>query len=412
MTKHEELKTNSIEVDCKLNGKRRRTDPDTVDCDARSSQNGDTEPLKLSPLLNSAAQHRRRNSKGKAIGNGLTLSNGANLNGGDVMKELSLDDAASAHSKHSDIDQMIAEDINKTFNETASIISDLQSHKELYSHQTAQALLEAESQMMSHPLPPPPQPAAPPKVAASGGVSFGTMFTAAPGSIFGNAPAQPADPSKSALPPLHQNAASDPVKRTAADSWKGGEWVTPENLKETPTKRKKGSKAIELPESTNTTSKVAAITVDIAMQRAMVDMGLRVLTTKADRRFGQNGRDEPVQMMFRCYGCYTNEHDTTRTHCRQCGGMTFQRVFIFLDENGKAHHRYSARDRWGGRYLEKYNLVPKGSQLVKYEGTGRNNPNWAGQARHNKRGRGGRRNNRRMRQHQNGNGYRGGGQRW
>lgn len=121
-------------------------------------------------------------------------------------------------------------------------------------------------------------------------------------------------------------------------------------------------------ESTNTTSSVAAITVDHAMQRAMVEMGLRVMTTRADRHYGRNG-NEAAQFMFRCYGCFNMEHDTTRTHCRTCGGMTFQRVSVYMDEDNHPHYHYSSQDRFMGGYMERHNLVPKGSQLVKYRQT-------------------------------------------
>jgi len=312
--------------------------------------------------------------------------------------------------------------------ETKSIISDLDA---LHSQQTKQMQMELESQLSAerntskfsknhipprfrNGLPPPPQP--------NGSTpSFGTLFAGKAGSVFGTAATggvsagaagtgtESVDPNKSPLPPLHQNVTTEPVKRTIKDAW-NGEWVSPENLKETATstKKKKKPKVEPIPESKNTSSKIAVITVDTAMQKAMVLMGLRVLTTRADRRYGRGG-DEPVQTMFRCFGCFTMEHDTTRTHCRVCGGMTFQRVSVYMDEDGRPHHRYFARDRFGGRYLEKNNLVPRGAQLVKYQGTGRNNPtggprNKRQQKRRKKRGF--------IQGSQQQNGYRGGGQRW
>merc|ERR1712228_346102 len=131
-------------------------------------------------------------------------------------------------------------------------------------------------------------------------------------------------------------------------------------------------------------SSVAVITVDTAMQRCMVNMGLRVMSTSKDRQFGgsdavKNGDDnnnkkdkgnahnngEPVQYVFRCYGCFQFENNTTRTHCRWCGGQTFQRVAICRDENGQHHYRYYYKDRYATKYLDKHQLIPRGSQLVK-----------------------------------------------
>ena len=130
----------------------------------------------------------------------------------------------------------------------------------------------------------------------------------------------------------------------------------------------------------NENSPVAVITVNVVMQRAMTEMGLRVLSTAKDRQYGNpqarhNGKgrhnnSEPVKYMFRCYGCFEFEEDTNRVYCRWCGNKTYQRVAIYEDENGKHHYRYFARDRFGGNYLQKHSLIPKGSQLVKDNGKG------------------------------------------
>ena len=148
----------------------------------------------------------------------------------------------------------------------------------------------------------------------------------------------------------------------------------------------------------NLDSSVAVITVDTAMQRCMVNMGLRVMSTSKERLYGKaagddkdneskensekNGNNaqqqqqssnnnkkhqngEPVQWVFRCYGCFQFENNTTRTHCRWCGGQTFQRVAIYLDQNGQHHYRYYYKDRYATKYLDKHQLIPRGSQLVK-----------------------------------------------
>merc|ERR1712154_66671 len=83
-------------------------------------------------------------------------------------------------------------------------------------------------------------------------------------------------------------------------------------------------------------------------------------------KYGNNkNNNEPIEYIFRCYGCFQFEHNTTRTHCRWCGGQTFQRVAIYEDNNGKHHYRYFYRDRYAGKYLDKHQLIPRGSQLIK-----------------------------------------------
>merc|ERR1712087_556230 len=173
-----------------------------------------------------------------------------------------------------------------------------------------------------------------------------------------------------------------------------GDWLTPDNFQKGKAKdggmKNPKAKKVKLRDAKdegrkgeNTTSSVAVITRDTAMQKAMMSLGLRVLTTAENRHYGD--RNEPTDIQFRCYGCYTFEKNTNRTHCRHCGGQTFQRVQIYTDEWGKQHYRYSARDRFGHRYLDKHNLVPRGQQLVKYE----HKP--FGQGRQRKKGRAGRR---------------------
>lgn len=158
----------------------------------------------------------------------------------------------------------------------------------------------------------------------------------------------------------------------------------------------------------------------------MVEMGLRVMSTDQDRQYGGNKggnnnkgggggnnlNGEPIDHVFRCYGCFQFEHDTTRTHCRWCGGQTFQRVAIYQDENGKHHYRYFYRDRYAQKYLDKHNLVPRGNQLVKYnQKNGRNNVQ--GQNNHNQQRKNQKKKNKKRGYlSQNNNNFRGGGQRW
>merc|ERR1712048_78175 len=150
-------------------------------------------------------------------------------------------------------------------------------------------------------------------------------------------------------------------------------------------KKKKKVKNVEAVK--NLDSSVAVITIDTAMQRCMVNMGLRVMSTQKDRQYGgkldgdgkekghvKKGKDdpdgdanggEPVQWVFRCYGCFQFENNTTRTVCRWCGGQTFQRVAIYQDNRGQHHYRYYYKDRYATKYLDKHQLIPRGSQLVK-----------------------------------------------
>jgi len=245
---------------------------------------------------------------------------------------------------------------------------------------------------------------------------------------------QPVIESNKSLPlpqpirPSPNNQQSQPSKKmTVNDAWDGG-WLGPENYKPVPkNQNKKKSKVKNVPNATNKDSSVAVITVDQTLQRAMVDMGLRVMSTSADRQYGNNNNNqgtnrrnnnrnaanggEPVDYQFRCYGCFHNEHDTTRTHCRWCGGQTFQRVAIYQDDNGKHHHRYYYRDRYAQKYMEKHSLVPRGAQLVKYNQTnGRNNVqgNNNQQQRKNQK----KKNKKRGYLSQNNNNFRGGGSRW
>lgn len=405
MTKHEDLKSES---EHRLNGKRRPTDPEVAD-DARSSLNGDTEPLKLSPLT--SASRQRHNSKGN-----VPAMNALQLNG---------DDAAS---EHSELDKMLEQD-HELIKDTESIISELTDQSmRLHSKETKQFQAELEEQLrrenphrpprfqkgsLTSTLPPPPIPIqapAPPIAPQTETVSFGTMFAGGRGSLFGTVAgvSGAGSPSESPLPPLHQNAAApEPVKekkKTLSDGMKG-EWISAENLEKSKKERQKKTKMEAVPQSTNQTSSVAVITVDVVMQRAMCDMGLRVLTTRPDRQMQSDTENRPVQVLFRCYGCYNVEHDTTRTHCRTCGGMTFQRMSVYVDDRGKTHERYSTRDRFNRRYLEKNHLVPRGGQLVRY--------NQQNGAYGHRRGKGKRRNNKRSFVGQQHNGYqRGGGQRW
>merc|ERR1712154_495638 len=160
-------------------------------------------------------------------------------------------------------------------------------------------------------------------------------------------------------PPLDQ-------KKTVDNAW-NGEWISEDNLKiETRKKGKLGkpAKVTAVPDASNTDSKVAMVTMDFAMQKAAVQIGLRVLSTSSKMRYGNRG-NESNDLLFRCYGCFTMEHDTSRTTCRVCGGQTFQRVNVYIDERGKAHHHYSARDRWGAGYQDRYGLMLRGNQYVK-----------------------------------------------
>merc|ERR1712003_75896 len=88
------------------------------------------------------------------------------------------------------------------------------------------------------------------------------------------------------------------IKANVKDAWEG-EWLTPENFTKLPrnenSKKKKKVKNVEAVK--NLDSSVAVITIDTAMQRCMVNMGLRVMSTQKDRQFGgsdavKNGGDD------------------------------------------------------------------------------------------------------------------------
>eukprot|EP00488_Nonionellina_sp_1-RS-2012_P001450 TRINITY_DN232_c0_g1_i1.p1 TRINITY_DN232_c0_g1~~TRINITY_DN232_c0_g1_i1.p1 ORF type:complete len:341 (+),score=112.08 TRINITY_DN232_c0_g1_i1:553-1575(+) len=235
------------------------------------------------------------------------------------------------HAEKSEIEKMIEEDLKTTFNETASLISSLSAQ----SNRHLKPVMKSEA----HSTPIVSQ--------ISGNVGFGTMFNGKTGSLFGDT--QTLDALK-----VNERQGSTGTKKTVVDAWKG-EWLTPENFKSIPKNAAKNSKKkLKNAEESKKDSAVAVITVDKAMQRCMVDMGLRVLTTSSDRQYGgSNGLNgEPIDYIFRCYGCFQFEHNTTRTNCRWCGGQTFQRVAIYEDANGKHHYRYYYRYRYGHRYLD------------------------------------------------------------
>jgi len=329
-----------------------------------------------------------------------------------------------AESVHSEIDKMIAEDIETTFQENESIITSLTAQS---SQQFAAAAAasggaggggaEVSQPSMNH------SQSLPTTTTAGGG--FGTLFNHQPaGSLFGAMSSEPLPPlaqtddddddddtrmqdkqkqqkpqkqkskTKDKGKPQQQQPAQQEKKVNSSDAWNGA-WLTPDNFKAEAKNAPKRNKLKLKDVSGNgnahgagDSSGVAVITMDLAMQRAMTEMGLRVLSNEAHIQYGQNNtsssssqqqqqqqQQEPVEHKFRCYACFTFEHDTTRTHCRVCGGDTYQRVAIYRDEHGKEHYRYSYRDRYAHKYLEKHSLIPRGSQLVKYHQTNGRNVN-------------------------------------
>jgi len=380
----------------------------------------------------------------------------------DKAKEKQDLDARSqgGESQKSEIDQMIEEDEKTLFHETASLISSLSEHSSKQLQQYGNRFVAGSGRPHRVGLPAPP--ANMPQITqsqslpaygdatskeAAADVTFGTLFAnttgaAAGGGAFGhniNATASPGNSNPnnggtpgavmgnithSPLPALSQNETSDHLsyaqirpdqpakpeaKVSANEAW-NNEWLTPDNFKAAPKNApKKKTKLTTVQDSKNAHSSVAVITVDVAMQRAMSEMGLRVLSTSEDRQYrgGGDGRSEPVKYQFRCYACFQMEENTTRTHCRWCGGQTFQRVSVFEDDNGKHHYRYSFRDRYGHKYLDRHSLVPRGTQLVKYnQKNGRNQSNQSMMNQKKKKKRRGY-----LSQPGDGN-FRGGGQRW
>merc|ERR1712129_359021 len=82
------------------------------------------------------------------------------------------------------------------------------------------------------------------------------------------------------------------LKANLKDAWQG-EWLTPENFVKLPKNEgKKKRKLKNVQEVKNLDSSVAVITVDTAMQRCMVNMGLRVMSTSSDRAYGNRNVKE------------------------------------------------------------------------------------------------------------------------
>merc|ERR1712129_304661 len=304
----------------------------------------------------------------------------------DKKEERERDIDSKSQPEKSEIDKMIEEDLSTTFNETAHLISSLSAQRTIKSVQ-----YRLHEQHQQQPTAPAAidenEPTAVPSMdfnSQSLPVHFGTMFDGQSGTLFGNAvpstqnlksnkqkvDVMPAivqeqedereqvvvkdEKSKKKKEANETTVIEEEIKLKAnlKDAWQG-EWLTPENFVKLPKNEgKKKHKLKNVQEVKNLDSSVAVITVDTAMQRCMVNMGLRVMSTSSDRAYGNRKKDaktktdgdkttqeddadnprgdanggEPVQWVFRCYGCFQFENNTTRTHCRWCGGQTFQRV--------------------------------------------------------------------------------------
>ena len=157
-------------------------------------------------------------------------------------------------------------------------------------------------------------------------------------------------------------------ERGPYDGWNGN-WLTPKNYK--PSKASKKERPIIESFNKKTKSSVVCVTSDTVMQQCLQEMGMRCIGEKIKHPIlkKKHGKHENSlkRVIFRCFACFEFEYNTNRTHCRYCGSKTYQRVAIYIDNNGKEHYRYYYRDRYAQRYMERRHLVPKGAQLVKYE---------------------------------------------
>lgn len=242
-----------------------------TECDARSSVHGDNDPLKGTM---SKAQRRRMRKK-NIKKDDKELSDDQHKNDGQKDKEHPLikamkldqiqreleakknDDIEVKSNGKSEIEKMMEEDLNITFNETASLISSLsvqqKKHKKPEKYEPSLPSMDPHAQSLpeilsphnasyvaSHHVP----------TAKVDDARFGTLFKGSTGSIFGgdgkkentekqavNAPLPPLtqnEPTKDVLPP------SEPIKKTVNDAW-NGEWLSPQNFKAVPknTKNKK-----------------------------------------------------------------------------------------------------------------------------------------------------------------------------
>merc|ERR1712228_679987 len=217
-------------------------------------------------------------------------------------KSIAADIDSKSEPEKSEIDKMIEEDLRTTFHETAHLISSLSAQRTIKSvqyrlHEQHQQNEQQQQQkqnmteldvntvpsmdLISQSLP----------VQFNGdNVRFGTMFDGQSGTLFGNAVPSTnnlkSNKKVDVMPPIAQEKAIDVVKKNVKDAWHG-EWLTPENFKPIPKNEKSKKRKIKnVEEVKNLDSSVAVITVDTAMQRCMVNMGLRVMSTSKDRQYG------------------------------------------------------------------------------------------------------------------------------
>uniref|UniRef100_A0A182QJ45 RNA-binding protein NOB1 n=1 Tax=Anopheles farauti TaxID=69004 RepID=A0A182QJ45_9DIPT len=99
-------------------------------------------------------------------------------------------------------------------------------------------------------------------------------------------------------------------------------WITPSNIAQV--KRDMG---MNLHDETSTT--VACITTDYALQNVLKQIGLQVAAL--DGRVIRHVRT----YILRCYACFKTTPDATKVFCPKCGNRTLKKVAVSLDAEGK-----------------------------------------------------------------------------
>lgn len=99
-------------------------------------------------------------------------------------------------------------------------------------------------------------------------------------------------------------------------------WITPSNIKEI--KRDYGTDVLE-----ESTSPVACMTTDFAMQNVLKQIGLHIAAL--DGRVIKHART----YILRCYACFKTTSDSAKRFCPNCGNNTLKKVAVSLDANGQ-----------------------------------------------------------------------------
>lgn len=145
---------------------------------------------------------------------------------------------------------------------------------------------------------------------------------------------------------------SDSEEEENSDS-DGGEWITPDNLKEK-------KKQLELGEFEEKSVEVACITSDFAMQNVLKQIGLNV--TSIDGRIIKQLRT----FIFRCTTCFKTTSIMTKLFCPKCGHSTLKKVAVSIDEQGNQHIHINGRKPLTARGKRFSLPTPRGGQHFQY----------------------------------------------